>query len=124
MSESSDHPSLAYLAAPLGPDGPQRVENIARAKRWLRYLIATYPDVAFVAPWILYAEVLSEAPENRARGMRDGREVQRWCDAIFLCGGRLSPGMAAELEFARAMNHEVYDLLSLGDEPPALAEAA
>lgn len=109
---------LAYLAHPLGPDGPARVENIARAKRWLAFLIAAYPDTAFVCSWVAYAEVLTESPENRARGMRDGREVQRWCDAIFLVGGRLSGGMAAELEFAHAEGQEVEDLLHLGSEPP------
>lgn len=110
---------VGYLAHPLGPDGPQREENIRRAKRWLRYLIATYPDWSFEAGWVIYAEVLSEAPENRARGIRDNIERQRACHGIFLCGGRITPGMLGELVRARASGHEEFDLLHLGEEPPA-----
>ena len=114
---SAEHPQLGYVAHPVGA-GPDRTANLARVRRWLRYLIARYPDLALVVPWLPYCDVLEEAPEHRARGLRDDRAVQRWCDAIVLVGGYLSPGMAEELAFAQEQGHDVIDLLHLGLEPP------
>ncbi len=70
-------PLLVYVAHPVGA-GAARAANLTRAQRWLAYLIAEYPEHAFVAPWLAYCEALEETAANRARGLRDDRAVQRW----------------------------------------------
>lgn len=113
---------IYYVAHPVGPDGPERVANIARVKEWVRWLIHARRGDAFSVPWLPYVEVLTESPDHRERGMRDGMEMLRRCDAIVLVGGRLSPGMAAELREAKHRKMAELDLLYLGrDAPPIVA---
>lgn len=112
---------LIYVAHPLGPDGPQRVANIERAKRWLRWLVASYSDCAFEIGWLLYAQVLSETQENCARGMKDNERRLEGCDGIILVGGEKSPGMVAEEARANELQLELVDLTHLGPEPPKYA---
>jgi hypothetical protein len=107
-----------YVAHPVG-DGPDRASNVARAKRWVRWLIGRYTECAISVPWLPYVELLDESPENRARGIGDDLAVLRRCDTIVLVGGVVTPGMKAELEEARHRGLEVLDLTHLGAEPPA-----
>ncbi len=110
---------IAYVAHPVGPDGPERVANLERVRRWIRWLIDTRPDLALSIPWLPYCEVLDESPINRQRGIRDGIAMLDRCDAIVLVGGRMSPGMVDELRRAAMRGLKVIDLLHLGAEPPA-----
>lgn len=113
---------VAYVAHPVGGDV---AGNLARAKRWLRWLIRNHRDVSFVVPWLPYCEVLDDAdPEQRARGMADGEAVLRRCDVIVLVGGHLSTGMEAELLLAQRVGLRCINHLPLGEEPPSEAEAA
>lgn len=99
--------SIFYVAHPLGGDVPA---NLARAMRWLRWLIACEPDVAFIAPWIASVSAGEDDadPAQRARGLRDAEAVIARCDGIVLCGG-LSPGMQQELAAARRDGLHVLD---------------
>lgn len=107
---------IFYVAHPIKT--PDRDENVRRAKRWLRWLLTQYQDLAFVMPWLAYCDVLDESPENRDRGVRDDLVTLRHCDGIVLCGGRLSAGMKTELELVHSFGGEVINLLHLGVEPP------
>ncbi len=111
-------PAVCYIAHPVGALEPERELNKVRVLRWFRWLLKRYPDVAFVIPWFPYVCALDETPENRARGIRDDLAALQRCSSIALVGGRLSPGMAAELQHARDHDLDVYDFLDLGDEPP------
>lgn len=110
---------IYYLAHPVSGDVPG---NVARALRWLRWLVGQHPDWAISAPWIPYVLGLDESTD-RARGLRDDVAMVRRCDGIILAGGRLSQGMAVELGAARAGGLHVLDLLHLGAEPPAADQA-
>lgn len=116
-----------YLAHPVGPTaGVTVADNLARAKRWLRWLMANADGTAFCCPWLPMVEVLDDSvPANRARGLRDDIAIALTCDGIVLCGGRISAGMQAELDAMQAAGRAVLDLTALGDEPPAegLAQA-
>lgn len=110
-----DSPKLVYLSAPYG--GSQA--NLERAKRWLRWAWVNHDDLAFMAPWITNAEVLNEFHAMfRERGLATDLEVVGMCDSIWLCGGKLTPGMADELKAAERLGLEVENLIPLGDEPP------
>ena len=111
---------IAYLAHPVGGD----VENnIARAKRWLHWLSRQAPQAAVIAPWIANIEAGEDDndPIQRTRGLAKAALVASRCDAIILCGGRVSSGMAIERQAAQARRREVIDLTALGDEPPTEA---
>lgn len=106
---------VVYLAHPVSGDV---AANIARAMRWLRWLMDNEPDVAFCCPWLPYLDVLNEDnAEHRARGLRDDVEIAKRCDGIVLCGGRLSGGMALERDAVIAAGGFVIDLTGFGDEP-------
>lgn len=109
---------ISYLAHPVGLGHSERWGNLRRARRWLAYLIGAAPDTAYTAPWWLYVSVLEETPENRERGMAADLAILRRCDEITLVGGRISPGMARELEVARLHALHVVDWTHLGEEPP------
>lgn len=107
---------LVYVAHPVAGDV---TANIARALRWLKWLAAGDPEIAFIAPWI--AAIMSgeddNDPESRARGLRHDCEAVRRCDGLVLVGGRVSSGMAVESNAAKAAGIPVMDLTYMGDEP-------
>lgn len=111
-----------YLAHPLGA-GPDRDANIARATRWYAWL----SDLGFMvhAPWILLAAVWTE--ERREQGLEIDRVFLDFLGAVnvemsdcgfALTGGRVSPGMDEERDWAREYGLFVHDLTFLGPEPP------
>jgi hypothetical protein len=120
---------VIYLAHPLGAATKEGVQaNIARAKRWIRWIYDNFKDVAVVADWLITCEVLDDHnPEHRAHGMRMNKAVIPRCDEFWMVGGRVSSGMGDELGLvndiigtksdATAMRR-VFDLTWLGEEPP------
>lgn len=103
--------------------------NVGRAKRWIRWL-AERCDVALAAPWIPYVETFPDGGEWRERGLRDDCAMASRCDGIILVSGRISAGMAREIEatmdgiasrsrMAIFRDEHVIDLTPLGSEPPA-----
>lgn len=113
---------LAYLCHPVaGADEVQRAANLAGAAWWLRWLIGVEPETTVIAPWLgpLLARVDDDAdPAARDRGLRDCCRVVARCDVIVLCGGRISAGMALEIDAARGEGVAISDLTSLGPVPP------
>jgi hypothetical protein len=107
---------LLYLAHPVAGDIPA---NAARAKRWLRWLSSQrYPEDAVIAPWLLEVELAGYVEHDREAALQRDQLVVSRCDAIVLCGGRLSIGMAREAAAAADAGVEITSLLHLGAEPP------
>jgi len=105
---------LIYIAHPLG-QGPDREANRARASRWCAWA-ALHMNVAPVADWIILSGQWDET--KRDVGLEiDVALVQR-CDAVWLVGGRVSPGMAIEAAAARRAGQSAWDFTALGEEPP------
>lgn len=105
---------VVYLAHPVAGDVPG---NLARAKRWLRWVEERH-SVAVCAPWITACEVWDDAdPEQREAGMQRNFAVLARCHEIWLVGGRISPGMARERDFAELLEIPAHDLTHLGEEP-------
>lgn len=106
-------PRVAYIAHPVG-DGEDRAKNIENVNKWFEWLFH-HTDYALSVPWEIYVRHLDES--HRARAMRDDLESLSRCDVIILTGGRISPGMATELQTARVLGIEIVDLTSVGYEP-------
>ena len=98
--------------------------NLRRAGRWLWWL-RCHTAWSVCAPWIpaVQASIDHGADEatERARGLADDRAVLERCDAIVLCGGRVSAGMAIERAHAEAHGLAVIDLSMCGPEPGGAA---
>jgi hypothetical protein len=108
---------IAYLAHPVG-HGPDRAKNLQNTDGWFLALFHACDRIAISVPWNIYVANLTE--EHRARAMRDDLLILGTCDLIFLCGGRISPGMMVELQSARVMGIRELDLTDLGYNPPRI----
>lgn len=114
---------LWYLAHPLSSPTAEGFDlNRGRAVQWGAWLAETF-DVAIAADWIWLSLAWEETDENRARGLDIDKATIERCDAIVLCGGRLSNGMRVELEHAVQCGKKVIDLLAMGCVPPAKPDA-
>lgn len=98
---------VCYIACPIGAPTKEGVTaNVERAKRWLRFLQKTFPERAFVAPYLDWIEVCGDAddkPEDRERGLRRDCAVVARCDEFWPVGcgaGGMSKGMTRELASA------------------------
>lgn len=108
---------VVYIAHPLNAaTDEERERNRSNAARWCAWA-AMEKHVAPVADWIVLAGVLSEA-EGRERGLMIDCTLIERCDEIWLVGGRVSPGMAIELNHARHFGLTVLDLTGMGYEAP------
>jgi hypothetical protein len=105
---------LVYIAHPCG-GGLDRDENRERASRWCAWALLKH-DVSPVADWIVLTSQLSE--DFRAIGLRANLAVLERCDEIWLVGGRVSPGMKIEADYALSKKIKVVDMTELGKEPP------
>ena len=108
---------VVYFAHPVGARDAEGVAaNLAAARLWFARLLDLWPAVALCAPWLPYLDVLEDTGTNRERGLRDDLELVRRCDAIVLCGPRVSHGM--ELERLEAVGHGrmVIDLVGIDIE--------
>jgi hypothetical protein len=111
---------ITYLAAPLSPEGDETIaSNIARAKGLYAMLSTILHKRVFVADWILHAEVFAGTKDDnadlRSLGMlRNFKQIET-CSAMFLCGPRVSRGMAAEHDYARKLGMRVVNLTNADD---------
>ena len=100
---------VVYISHPLAGD---LEENIRKAEEW----IAWAADFCLpLAPWVSIAKHWNEE-QDRARGLLLDKRAIELCDAIFLCGDRLSPGMREELEYAKSLGLQVFDFLNTTKE--------
>ena len=107
---------VIYLCHPVSGD----VEaNLARARRWLRWIYDTRPGIAVLCQWVLDCEVLDDnVPEHRAAGLQHDFDIIERCVEIWAVGGRCSGGMGMEIEHALRHSVPLLDLTKVGEEPP------
>lgn len=112
-------PLIGYMAHPLAEfEGTTVEQHIARAKRWMNWLIDTF-DMPISANWILVAEFWPRTDEHRSKALEyDVLQAVR-SDVLFLVGGRVSDGMTVERDAVlHAQSGVVLDLTGFGAEPP------
>lgn len=113
---------ICYLASPLSPlEGETLAGNVERSKRWRTWLTKQEPTSIFLAPYIeaIDAGADDNEPATRAAGLERMCELVARCHAIYLVGGRISPGMRDERRAALLADIDEVDLTHLGPEPPA-----
>ena len=100
---------LYYLAAPLSPEeGETIVWNLEQAKKYRREM--NMRGIHVIAPWIGLCESLDDTVAGeRLHGMKTSANTLRRCDGIILCGPRISSGMQAELDLAKALGLHVLN---------------
>jgi hypothetical protein len=101
--------AVIYLAHPLASDP---INNPARVRRWLRFLMDREPDHSFVLPWLPYLEI-GYPYEDRAfgaRALRDDCAIAARCEGIALTGPRVSGGMTKEIHACASGGGWVSDL--------------
>jgi hypothetical protein len=100
---------LVYIAHPLSGDWEA---NIAQARRWVAaaFRAGFYP----VAPYLMCVDVLHE-PEDRALGLEYDLAFLEMVDALWLCGPRVSEGMAAEAARAAEIGVKTLRLIDPAD---------
>ena len=102
MSENK----LVYIASPYAGDVEKNVEF---AKAACRY--AMEQNCTPIAVHLLYPQYLDDNdPIQRESGLCMGHRVLEACDELWLCGSRISTGMAMELQEAQKLGIPVREI--------------
>lgn len=97
---------LIYIASPYAGDVQRNVEF---AKAACRY--AMTEGHTPVAVHLLYPQFLNDNdPEQRAAGLTMGHRVLAACDEVWVCGKRISTGMAAEISEAEKLGIPILEV--------------
>lgn len=109
---------IVYVGHPVSGDVTR---NLHQVRLWLHFLLRRWPGVAWIAPWVLDAELLDDSnDEDREAGLRRDEAVITVCDAFIMLGGRVSSGMARERVAAERTFASVADATALGRTPPVV----
>lgn len=91
---------MVYIASPLAGD---MEKNLDFARKACRY--AVEQGATPVASHLLYPQFLhDDMPDERALGTQMGLQLVGVCQELWVCGDRISAGMAAEIEEAQLLN--------------------
>ena len=105
---------LVYMAHPLG-GSEDRNRNICNAREW-RDWFNSIPGICALAPWIEMAEICDE--DMRDQGLALDKAVVNICAEVWLCGGRISPGMQLEATWAYEAGKPVWNWIRMGRSCP------
>lgn len=99
---------LVYIAHPVGADTPEGIRtNLESAANWAAW--AATRGFSPMTPYVAMAMKLDERnPYARYLGLVADLEAVRRADEVWLCGGRVSPGMFLEALVAYEANVPVW----------------
>ena len=104
--DAAEPNKVVYIASPLSGDIEQ---NLQFARLACRYAMAQ--GAAPFAPHLLYTQMLDDSrPEERKLGIDMGSRMLERCDELWLCGDRISHGMAGEKKLAEALGIPVRSI--------------
>lgn len=100
-SEKTEN-KLVYICSPYRADTPEGVaENERKAERYCRQAIES--GYIPIAPHLYFTRFLDDRIEaEREAGLQMGRAILLECSELWICGDRISAGMKAEIETAKA----------------------
>ena len=97
---------LIYIASPYAGDIEK---NVAFAQRACRYAI--HQGYIPIAVHLLYPQMLDDGdPAERELGLQLGQQLLRRCDELWVCGDRISSGMAREISEANQLSIPVKNI--------------
>lgn len=97
---------LIYIASPYAGDIEK---NVAFAQRACRYAI--HQGYIPIAVHLLYPQMLDDGePAERELGLQLGQQLLRRCDELWVCGDRISSGMAREISEANHLSIPVKNI--------------
>lgn len=114
-----------YMAHPVsenmdGLRGPQYYAmNVRNARRWLAWLQENDRTRVYMAPWISEVEafIKGHIKTTYDQALADDEEIVSRCDGIILVGGRVTLGMARELDRMNSCEGQVINLAALRSPP-------
>jgi len=98
---------IIYIAHPIGGDTKKNLKKVAKIARELNL---AYPDILPMAGYFLDCYALDDnIPEERQRGIDNDTEFfnRSIMDEVWCYGDKISTGMWAEINKARAMGIKV-----------------
>lgn len=97
-----DSVKKVYVASPLrAPTRSEVRRNMERALRVVETIRLKKPGVRAYAPHAYLPDMLDDNfPDERDLALTIGRMILSSCDAIFVCGDRISNGMKEEIDVA------------------------
>lgn len=99
-------PKVIYIASPYAGEIEK---NVQFAKDSCHY--AMEQGHTPVAVHLLYTQFLQDhIPNERTAGLRMGHHVLSKCDELWICGNRISNGMAAEIEKAKELGIPIKEV--------------
>ena len=97
---------LVYIASPLSGDVEQNLEFARKACRY-----AIEQEATPFAPHLLYTQMLDDSsPADRQLGIEMGSQMLELCDELWLCGDRISEGMANEKALAEQLGIPIHQI--------------
>ena len=104
---------LIYIASPYAGEVEK---NVAFAKKACRYAVGQGHTP--IAVHLLYPQMLDDSiPAERETGLRLGHRVLEACDELWVCGDRISSGMAREIAEAQRLGIPIREVTALEMEP-------
>jgi len=100
---------LVYIAHPIGGNVSA---NIAEVLAIVKEMNLTRPDLQPFAPYIVDCLAMDDAiPEQRLRGTENNRTFfdYHMFDVLYLCGDRISAGMAEEIRWAQSLGIRIVN---------------
>ena len=100
-----------YICSPLSaPTQAGIMKNKEQAGRYVE-IVSRITDKRAIAPHaILPGHFDDNIPEEREICLQFGLEVLSLCDAMVVCGNRVSSGMKGEITLARCKGKKIYAL--------------
>ena len=99
----------AYICSPLSaPDAKGISHNMDMARFYMKKMKDLYHCRTFASHAYLPLMLDDSIPEERETALRIGMELMNLCEALIVCGRRVSSGMAGEIKEAFAKGIAVY----------------
>lgn len=99
----------AYICSPLSaPDAKGVSHNMDMARFYMKKMKDLYHCRTFAFHAYLPLMLDDSIPEERETALWIGMELMNLCEALIICGRRVSSGMAGEIREAFAKGMEVY----------------
>lgn len=99
----------AYICSPLSaPDTKGVSHNMDMARFYMERMQVLCHCRTFASHAYLPLMLDDSIPEERETALRIGMELMDLCDALIICGRRVSSGMAGEIKEAFVKGMEVY----------------